>query len=150
MNASNTALTNDANDEALDDILNNIKGVITGRSPNTDVLDLTMKIADGASVEKAAQQSMANYPQEKQAANQNDALIDNKVAQESREALKHFIRLAERNEIDSLPLKNGNTVEDIIIDLLKPQLSDWLNKNLPGIVNNIVQREIKKLIPQDE
>ncbi len=150
MNASNTALTKDANDEALDDILNNIKGVITGRSPNTDVLDLTMKIADGASIKKPAQQSMADYPSEKQAANQNDALIDNKVAQESREALKHIIRLAERNEIDSLPLKNGNKVEDIIIDLLKPQLSDWLNKNLPGIVNNIVQKEIKKLIPQDE
>ena len=150
MNASNTALTKDTNNEALDDILSNIRGVITGKAPNTDVLDLTMKIADDGFMTKTVQQPIIDYPAEKQPANQNSELIDIKVAQESRNALKHIIKLAERNEIDSLPLKNGNSVEDIIIDLLKPQLSDWLNKNLPGIVNNIVQKEIKKLIPQDE
>ena len=142
MNASNIALTKDITDEGLDDILDNIKDFIT----KTDVLDLTTKVVDDIE----AQCQKTEYAPAKLAANQNDALIDIKVAQESREALKHFIRLAEKSEIDSLPLKNGTTVEDIIIDLLKPQLSDWLNKNLPGIVNNIVQREIKKLIPQDE
>lgn len=146
MNASNIAVTKDITDEVLEDILDNIKDVITRRAPNTDILDLTTKVVD--STETQCQK--AGYTSTKLAANQNDTLIDVKVAQESREALKHFIRLAEKNEIDSLPLKNGTTVEDIIIDLLKPQLSDWLNKNLPGIVNNIVQREIKKLIPQNE
>jgi hypothetical protein len=136
MNAGNTALTNDVKDEGLEDILNNIRDVIIGKAPNTDVLELTAKVTDGVT--------------NTQVANQNEALIDVKVAQESREALKHFVKFAEKNEIDSLPIKNGTTIEDIIISLLKPQISDWLNKNLSGIVHNIVQKEIKKLIPKDE
>lgn len=44
----------------------------------------------------------------------------------------------------------GKTVEDIVIDLLKPQLKAWLNDNLPSIVNTMVQKEIKKIIANDE
>jgi cell pole-organizing protein PopZ len=41
--------------------------------------------------------------------------------------------------------RSGTTVEDMVMEMLKPMLKDWLDKNLPAIVQNIVEREVKKL-----
>ena len=51
-------------------------------------------------------------------------------------------------------LKSGEYVErsqslDIIVnDLMRPLIKDWLDNNLPKIVENIVSDEIKKIIPK--
>jgi cell pole-organizing protein PopZ len=77
-------------------------------------------------------------------------LLDDAVAATSRQTLKNFMKMTEKNDIDTLKLRSGGTVEDIIIELIKPQLSDWLNKNLPALVTSVVEKEIKKLVPKDE
>ncbi len=77
-------------------------------------------------------------------------IIDEAVIATSRQTLKNFMKMTEKNEIDTLKLRSGNTVEDIIIELMKPQLSEWLNKNLPALVASVVEKEIKKLVPKDE
>ena len=56
----------------------------------------------------------------------------------------------ETNKIEpSAPFRNGDTVEDLVREALKPMMKDWLDKNLPKLVNEIVQKEIQKLIPRD-
>jgi cell pole-organizing protein PopZ len=40
---------------------------------------------------------------------------------------------------------SGATVEQMVMDSLKPMLKSWLDANLPAIVQNIVEREVKKL-----
>jgi cell pole-organizing protein PopZ len=56
----------------------------------------------------------------------------------------------EANKIEPLaPFRNGDTVEDLVTEMLKPMMKDWLDKNLPKLVNDIVQKEIQKLIPRD-
>ncbi|MEC9347846.1 MAG: DUF2497 domain-containing protein [Pseudomonadota bacterium] len=40
------------------------------------------------------------------------------------------------------------TLEDITKELLRPMLKDWLDRNLPAIVQRIVEREIAKLAGQ--
>ena len=49
----------------------------------------------------------------------------------------------------SLPetFRSGNTVEDLVIELLRPMMRDWLENNLPNLVQRLVEREIKKIIP---
>ena len=79
-----------------------------------------------------------------------ETLLDDAVAATSRQTLKNFMKMTEKNDIDTLKLRSGGTVEDIIIELIKPQLSDWLNKNLPALVTSVVEKEIKKLVPKDE
>ncbi len=37
------------------------------------------------------------------------------------------------------------TVEDLVKDMLRPMLKDWLDRNLPGIVERYVEREIVRL-----
>jgi cell pole-organizing protein PopZ len=41
--------------------------------------------------------------------------------------------------------RSGTTVEDLVLETLKPMLKDWLDHHLPGLVETLVQREISKL-----
>ncbi len=40
---------------------------------------------------------------------------------------------------------NGKTVEDLVKEMLRPMLKDWLDKNLPPMVERFVEREIVRL-----
>jgi hypothetical protein len=77
----------------------------------------------------------------------NDAppseLLDKSVIEQSKKTIQEII-----SQHDALHLhKSGIMLEDVVMEILKPQLSEWLNKNLPEIVTAIVQKEIKKIIP---
>jgi cell pole-organizing protein PopZ len=39
----------------------------------------------------------------------------------------------------------GKTVEELVKDMLRPMLKDWLDRNLPAIVERYVEREIVRL-----
>ena len=45
---------------------------------------------------------------------------------------------------------SGLTVEQLLVDLLTPMLRDWLDTNLPGIVERVVEQEVKKLARRAE
>ena len=53
------------------------------------------------------------------------------------------------NELCST-LSNGRSVEELVKEILRPELTKWLNDNLPAIVKQLVDKEIKKIIPKDE
>ena len=46
---------------------------------------------------------------------------------------------------DSISFRSGTTVEDLVAESLRPMLRDWIDSNLPGIVERLVEREIRKL-----
>lgn len=45
----------------------------------------------------------------------------------------------------SAHFRSGASVEELVMESLKPMLKNWLDLNLPNIVERIVEREIKKL-----
>jgi hypothetical protein len=53
------------------------------------------------------------------------------------------------NELGST-LNNGRSVEELVKEILRPELKKWLNDNLPAIVKQLVDKEIKKIIPKNE
>ncbi|WP_323732670.1 DUF2497 domain-containing protein [Candidatus Bandiella euplotis] len=77
-----------------------------------------------------------------------DYLIDNKLKN------VNFDTLDLTDVVSSDPSKNKKpihqqskdlTVNELVIELLKPELKKWLNENLPTIVKNAVDQEIKKI-----
>ena len=44
-----------------------------------------------------------------------------------------------------LPFLSGNTVEAMVCEMLRPLLKDWLDNNLPGIVQAAVQKEVERI-----
>lgn len=67
-------------------------------------------------------------------------LLSEQTAQATRGAIDALSRLLVKPE----PQSDG-TLEGLVRELLRPMLRDWLDANLPNMVENIVAREIAKL-----
>jgi cell pole-organizing protein PopZ len=45
---------------------------------------------------------------------------------------------------------SGRTVEDLVMELMRPMLREWLDDNLPSLVERLVQKEIRYLVRRSE
>ncbi len=77
-----------------------------------------------------------------------DTLVSPIIAEASAQALARLTR-AGRSEERKLQ-GAGVTVEELVVELLTPMLRDWLDRNLPGIVERVVEQEVKKLARRAE
>ena len=68
------------------------------------------------------------------------ALVSEGTAAASRGALDQLGRLMVKPE----PGSDGS-LEGLVRDMLRPMLSEWLDANLPALVETMVQREIKRI-----
>lgn len=45
-----------------------------------------------------------------------------------------------------MPLGNGmRTLEDMVLETMRPMIKDWLDKNLPEMVERLVQKEVERI-----
>ncbi len=79
-----------------------------------------------------------------------DGLISRTTADASAQALAKLTRAAGSGEDRGSSLLAQVTVERLLIDLLTPMLKDWLDQNLPQIVERVVEQEVKKLARRAE
>ena len=42
-------------------------------------------------------------------------------------------------------VQNGRTLEDLVREMLRPLLKNWLDDNLPGLVERLVRAEIERV-----
>jgi uncharacterized protein len=68
-------------------------------------------------------------------------LVDEEVAGQSRHALEHLQTIAA--SVPAAP--QVNPLEDMVRQMLKPILKQWLDEHLPGIVEDHVKREISRI-----
>lgn len=77
-----------------------------------------------------------------------DSLLSDEAAKVSAAALRSLSSASNRRESGprgSAAFRSGTTVEDLVIEALKPMLKDWLDANLPDLVRQLVEKEIRKL-----
>lgn len=79
----------------------------------------------------------------------DDSLLTNNAAEASANALKNLVNSIPKPKVETMLMRSGSTLEDLVVESLKPELSEWLNKNLPTLVQSLVEKEIRKLIPRD-
>lgn len=126
------------------------------------VLDLIEEVKDDGSVENIAAvpepapmaapepepvRAPAYTPPPEPVHFDNSRLISETAAQASVNALSGLSRLVGGTvNINSQPIGSGHkTLENMVADLLRPILKDWLDNNLPAIVERVVQKEIQKI-----
>ena len=68
-------------------------------------------------------------------------LIDEQAAGKSRQALEQLQTVAATIP----PPPAGNPLEEIIRDMLRPMLKQWLDEHLPQMVDEHVKREISRI-----
>ena len=59
-------------------------------------------------------------------------------------ALAGFMRLSRDTPVNRAG-HDGLTLEDIVRDLMRPMLRDWLDRNLPSLIEKVVEKELDKL-----
>ena len=83
------------------------------------------------------------------AVNADDSLLSNATLNASMAALNSLrdsmAQPATVPRQQSATFRSGVTVEDLVIESLKPMLKEWLDANLPGMVEALVRKEISKL-----
>ncbi|ABE04314.1 hypothetical protein A3306_03275 [Rickettsia bellii] len=113
-------------DMSIEDILKSVKGVINERknlsNEDEDILELT-EIID----------------------QDEEELISTKSAEKINDILKNFTSTIKDKNLDN-NVSSKNALEELVIEMLKPELKTWLDKNLPSLVKELVESEIKKLV----
>jgi cell pole-organizing protein PopZ len=81
-----------------------------------------------------------------------ETLVSAPAAQTAASALSSLANTVEIERLSSAPgsaatyIGNGSrTLEDMTIELMRPLLKDWLDKNLPTVVERLVQKEIERI-----
>ena len=68
-----------------------------------------------------------------------DAIIDDTTAAAASSA---FRSLSATVRVNDAP---GRTLEDIVVEMLRPMIKDWLDQNLAGIVEEKVEEEVQRV-----
>lgn len=127
-----------SHDMSVEDILKSIKGIINGSSSITkddsedDILELTDIVGE-----------------DKSGGSEKDSLISDESATRVTEILKQFSEKATISAKEGKKLKSL-TIEELVVEIMRPQLKKWLDENLPSLVRELVEKEIKQLIPTEE
>ena len=52
--------------------------------------------------------------------------------------------------VGDITLASGDTLEDVVKDAVKPMLKEWLDQNLPTLVEDLVRKEIQRMVSRVE
>ncbi len=72
----------------------------------------------------------------------DDSLVSQETADLSTAALSALAQAVASQKVAF----SGQTLEDLTRDILRPLLRDWLNENLPGLIERLVRQEIEKMV----
>ncbi|CAK8163588.1 conserved hypothetical protein [Candidatus Xenohaliotis californiensis] len=85
-----------------------------------------------------------NHPKSNANSSNDSSIISTNSAKETVNEIGSLLRTI--NNKRNKKIHKGTTIEDLVIEAIKPYLANWINDNLPDLVKNIVEKEIKKLI----
>ena len=157
------ALQDPQAEPSMEEILASIRRIISEeeQAPNAEpVLDLTQTdepvaaaptVVDDIVFEAVEQAVAAETPVPEPVAAPRAQIIEPPVAANESTILAAptttaaagaLARLAGQLRISEMP---GQTVEGVVRELLKPMLKEWLDKNLPAIVESRVEAELDRI-----
>lgn len=74
-----------------------------------------------------------------------DSLLDDAKAQSLRHSFSALQTLAEPGATPQIVRSGETSLEGMVRDMLRPVLKEWLDTNLPAIVEAMVEREITRI-----
>lgn len=78
-----------------------------------------------------------------------EALVSGQTAQASTDVLGELARaIMDRRELDMGD--KDVTLEGIVREMLRPLLREWLDRNLPYLIERLVKKEIDKMVNRAE
>lgn len=132
-------------DKSIDDILQSIRNVINSRER-----DQEERVSAAEALEDLAEEELHLTEIIDDILDTKELLSD--VSRSKTESiLEDFIETANTlgvhpGEAEVSPTVHNTPIETFMIEMLRPQLREWLDTNLPNMVKQIVSDEIKSLV----
>jgi uncharacterized protein len=80
-----------------------------------------------------------------------DSLVSDRAAGAATGAFARLSQAVQRTPPElAIADDSGRTVEQFVEDMMRPMLRDWLDENLPPMVERIVQKEIQRIVRRAE
>lgn len=173
--ADGTNQTQAGEEPSMEEILASIRKIISDDNPpaeepkaaEEDIIDLTsMMQDDGSVVDLAAapveedhgiEISGHDEPAEPAAplpplepVTPNEPLVSKPVVDAAVSSLAALTSTLEIERIAAIPShgfvgNGGRTLEDMVLELMRPLLKQWLDQNLPATVERVVQKEVERI-----
>jgi cell pole-organizing protein PopZ len=152
MTKENITVKRPATEMSVDEILKSVRGAMESHASSMtectdideDILELT-NVDDESCSSNPSQCADTEFERSVQK-NNSSSLVSGKSAAETTNILQNFAKTAKEIVQDSKKHK-FTPLEEIVIEIVRPELSKWLDIHLPVIVRELVEQEIKNLLP---
>ena len=129
------------NEPSMDEILSSIKRIIA----DDDRIRPAAKRTTRAPAPAEDEQEEILELTQVEADDGEDVLLDDNKAQSLRHSFSALQTLAEPGAAPQIVRSGETSLEGLVRDMLRPMLKDWLDSNLPPIVEAMVDREITRI-----
>jgi cell pole-organizing protein PopZ len=135
-----SAKVNDNNrgEEKLEDVLRSIRNLIDERNPSE-----VKQQKETPSKFDADDNILELTTEFRENTKNNDDTNSNQNANKSSAIIKGFTK-----KLDTQSYQSDNKLETVLNELVKPLLKEWMDKNLPQLVEKVVEEEFGKLLPK--
>jgi cell pole-organizing protein PopZ len=125
---------------SMEDILASIKKVIAEEKELRSAAEAAQDFTDDSG-EPATEEDVLELDEPLPPPDLGPPLIEEETAEETRHSLDQLSTLAAA----APPQPEVNPLEEMVREMLRPILKQWLDDNLPEIVNEHVRREISRI-----
>lgn len=140
-------------DMSMDEILASIRRYVTGDGesvsvPSSPVQAATVQYKAPRVVQLTADDEWSPEAKEETALPDSNVLISDETRAS---AQKSFQKMEQLRDLKNTTRASagGRTMDDFMIELLRPMLKQWVDKHLPTLVERIVEREIQNTLHSD-
>ncbi len=130
------------NEPSMDEILSSIKRII---ADDDRIRPAAKKALRAAPPADDGQEEILELTQADADESEEEVLLDDNKAQSLRHSFSTLQTLAEPGVAPQIVRSGETSLEGMVRDMLRPMLKDWLDSNLPPIVEAMVDREITRI-----
>lgn len=127
-------MAEDAPEQSMEDVLASIKRIISA-----DV-EAARRFPKPAAIVPAEEDDILELGEEPAPATPAKGLVSGKAAKASKAAL------AALDSVRIDPNAAANTMDGLVREMMQPMLKEWLDANLPELVERVVAREVARII----
>ncbi len=133
------------NEPSMDEILSSIKKIIADEDRARPAARKKPVANAPRTPEKADQDEVLELTERAEAADESDVLLDDSKAENLARSFSTLQTLAEPAAAPQIVRTGETSLEELTRELMRPMLKQWIDANLPDIVESMVEREIARI-----
>ena len=133
------------NEPSMDEILSSIKKIIADEDRGKPASAKKAARAKESNVSAEQDDEILELTQSAEIADDSELLLDDSKAQTLARSFSALQTLSEPGVMPQIVRSGETSLEGLTREIMKPMLKEWLDANLPSLVEAMVEREIARI-----